>query len=819
MCTAMNNPDHATILIADDDPLFLMMLEQFLKTHQYNVVKAASGQEALSVFDQEKPDAVLLDGDLPDMSGIEVCQSIKGSPEGRSTPVIMVTAMSDEDFIDQSFKSGSSDYITKPIHWAVLKNRLTYLLQVKETTNALQVSEARKSAILNSTADGIITISESGAIIDINPSARSIFNVQPAAHNPEITHFIPDFHCLQTREKPVQNAVRMMAVRHNGNHEEHFPIEVTSSKVLHSQQVLYTLTVRDISDRIAHEEAMTLASSVFNNTSEAIIITDANNQIHSVNPAFCKITGYTEEEVIGLSPAILSSGRHSADFYQKMWEQLKTAGSWQGEIWNRKKNGETFPEWLSINTVRNVETGEVLRYIGLFSDITERKKYEEDIWYQANYDALTDLPNRTLFSEKLKEAIIRQKQEQRAFALMFIDLDRFKEVNDTLGHSYGDLLLLEAARRLQNVVGQNNLVARLGGDEFTAIIDQTNSASQLEQLAERIVSELRKPFKLNDQELSYISGSVGITFCPGDASDLETLLKHADMAMYRAKEAGRNTYRFFTEEMNEHALRRMHLEEELRRAIKNEDFTLYYQPKLDLANHQIYCAEALIRWEHPEKGIISPADFIPLAEETGLINEIGLLILEIACKQLRQWKDKSSAIEKVAINISSCQLEKPAHFFQALEHLLEKYELSPENLKLEITEHLLMGKNDEVIAQLHHQRQSGLCVSIDDFGTGYSSLSYLQIFPLDELKIDQSFIRNLSIDDKNRTLVQAIITMGHALGMKVVAEGVEEKAQLDFLIETGCDLIQGYYLGYPMTASSLERWLEDRLCRSGCDIL
>ena len=517
-----------------------------------------------------------------------------------------------------------------------------------------------------------------------------------------------------------------------------------------------------------------------------------------------------EEEVIGQSPALLSSGRHEPSFYHDMWQELKDKGSWQGEIWNRRKSGEVYPEWLSINTVKKPETGATIRYIGLFNDITQRKKYEEDIWYQANYDALTDLPNRTLFNAKLKEALVRQKQEDRPFALMFIDLDRFKEVNDTLGHSCGDLLLLEVAKRLQNIVGQNNVVARLGGDEFTAIFDQTDDVRELEQLAERITSELRKPFEINNEELNYISASVGITLCPMDALDMESLLKHADMAMYRAKEAGRNTYRFYTDDMNSHAIHRIRLEEELRQAIKQRQFILHYQPKLDLISGELTSVEALIRWQLSEDDLRLPADFIPLAIDTGLIKEIGSLVIEEACCQLQQWQKNGSSIKQVAINVASSQLEDVDAFFHHFDATLLEHNLKKEQVKIEITEHLLMDKNDQVVAKLHEQREQGLTISIDDFGTGYSSLSYLQVFPLDELKIDRSFVQDLSDNGKNKTLIKAMIAMGHALGMSVVAEGVEEQSQLDFLLESGCDVVQGYLLSRPVNAQHLDIWLNER---------
>lgn len=804
------------ILLVDDDPVFLMMLAQFLNGHHYETLNASCGIEALRVFKDSKPDAVLLDGDLPDLSGIDVCKMLKKLPNGDTTPVIMVTAMNEEQFVDNAFQAGASDYITKPIHWAVLKNRLSYLLQVKEATSALQFSEARKSAILNATADGVITVTEQGDIIDLNPAAQQIFCLDSASPHLHISGLIPSVMALIQNYSADSGTTELKAIRYNSEHPqgERFPTELSCSQIWQNKTPLYTLTIRDISAREAHEEAMRLASSVFNHTSEAIIITDHENRIHSVNPAFSKITGYSEAEAIGHSPSLLSSGRHDDDFYDQMWLTLKEEGSWQGEIWNRRKNGEIYPEWLSINTVRNSETNEAVRYIGLFSDITQRKKYEEDIWYQAHYDALTDLPNRVLFSAKLQEAIVKQKQEALPFALLFIDLDRFKEVNDSLGHSFGDLLLLEAAQRLQAVVGRNNVVARLGGDEFTAILSGLNRVEEVEHFAEKITSELRKPFILNGEELNYISGSVGITLCPNDAKDMETLLKHADMAMYRAKEAGRNTYRFYTEEMNQHAMHRIHLEEELRQAIKAQQFQLYYQPKLNLVTQEVNCVEALIRWQHPTKGIVPPMTFIPLAEETGLINEIGFIVLELACQQLHRWREAQLPIKQIAVNVSSVQFDEPEVFFARFDQILAKYQLNKNDIKIEITENLLMKQNQQVISQLNQHREHGLTVAIDDFGTGYSSLSYLQVFPLDELKIDQSFIRHLDDSPRNKTLVQAIIAMGHALSMKVIAEGVEDQSQMDFLLANGCDVAQGYLLSKPASATELETWLKQHLSKA-----
>ncbi|OPX54847.1 PAS domain S-box-containing protein/diguanylate cyclase (GGDEF) domain-containing protein [Oceanospirillum multiglobuliferum] len=804
------NTEYKKILLVDDDPVFLMMLAQFLNGHHYETANASCGIEALRLFQEFKPDAVLLDGDLPDLSGIDVCQMLKKLANGDTTPVIMVTAMNEEQFVDDAFQAGASDYITKPIHWAVLKNRLSYLLQVKEATTALQFSEARKSAILNATADAVITVTEQGDIIDLNPAAQQIFCLDEASPHMHISGLIPSVMTMIQNYKSESGITELKAIRYNAEHPqgERFTTELSCSQIWQHKTPLYTLTIRDISTREAHEEAMRLASSVFNNTSEAIIITDHENRIHSVNPAFSKITGYSEAEAIGHSPALLSSGRHGDDFYEQMWQTLKTEGSWQGEIWNRRKSGELYPEWLSINTVRNTETHEAVRYIGLFSDITQRKKYEEDIWYQAHYDALTDLPNRLLFSAKLQEAIAKQKQEALPFALLFIDLDRFKEVNDSLGHSFGDLLLLEAAQRLQQVFGRNNVVARLGGDEFTAILSGLHTVGEIESYAEKATRELRKPFILNGEELNFISGSIGITLCPNDAKDMETLLKHADMAMYRAKEAGRNTYRFYTDEMNQHAMHRIRLEEELRHAIKEQQFQLHYQPKLDLITQQIVCVEALIRWQHPEKGMVSPMDFIPLAEETGLINEIGFIVLELACQQLQTWRANDFSIKQIAVNVSSVQFEEPEAFFARFNQILAEHQLSKNDIKIEITENLLMKQNEQVINQLNQHRDHGLSVAIDDFGTGYSSLSYLQVFPLDELKIDQSFIRHLDDAPRNKTLVQAIIAMGHALNMKVIAEGVENQSQMDFLLANGCDVAQGYLLSRPASASELEVWLK-----------
>jgi diguanylate cyclase (GGDEF)-like protein/PAS domain S-box-containing protein len=561
---------------------------------------------------------------------------------------------------------------------------------------------------------------------------------------------------------------------------------------------------RDITQRKRLEEESELAGRVYQSSSEAIMVTDAGNRIVSINPAFSAITGYSREEVLGRNPSLLKSGRQDAAFYADMWNTLLTTGRWQGEIWNRKKNKSIYPEWISMGIIRNPD-GSVRNHLALFVDITERKQSEELIWSQANYDQLTQLPNRRLFADRLGQEVRKVHRTEHQLALLFIDLDRFKDVNDTLGHQAGDVLLIEAARRISACVRAADTVARLGGDEFTVILPEITDTAHIDRVAQAIVSSLEMPFVIGGNT-AYVSASIGITVCPGDGEDVETLLKNADQAMYQSKGEGRNRYSYFTPALQKKAVDRSSMAADLRLALSLKQFRLHFQPIVELATGKVFKAEALIRWMHPEKGMINPADFIPLAEETGLISDIGDWVFEEAIIWVQRWAKLIEFDFQISINKSPVQFQDAPTRDYWLQHL-NKLGLSGKNVNIEITEGLLLEENARVADKLLKFRDAGIQVSIDDFGTGYSALSYLNKFDIDYLKIDQSFTRQLAPDSNDLALSEAIIVMAHRLGLKVVAEGIETEQQRELLRKAGCDFGQGFIFSKALPPEEFEAYL------------
>ncbi len=555
-------------------------------------------------------------------------------------------------------------------------------------------------------------------------------------------------------------------------------------------------------------EDLQLASLIFGNSSEAMTVTDANGIILAVNPAFTAVTGYEQAEVKGLKTSVLSSDLHDRSFYEKMWHSLQESGAWQGEIWNKKKNGELYPEWLTINTVYNSD-GQPHRRVALFSDLSAQKESEKLIWQQANLDPLTNLPNRTMLYDLLNSTMCEADFSGLPVALLFIDLDRFKDVNDSLGHHQGDELLQEVAKRISHCVRQSDVVARLGGDEFTVVLKQISDTSSPERVAADIIAALSSPYTLDEGEVNYLSASIGISLYPNDAKDAETLLKNADQAMYMAKRQGRNRYQFFTPQMEDETRERIQLTSDLKTATQNQELAAYYQPIIDLQNHTIYKAELLIRWIHPQRGFVSPADFIPLAEETGIITEIGDWVFREAVQQVEQWRTRFDPRFQISVNASPIQFQDAEGTLSQWTGLMTAQGIQGDAISIEITENLMMESGDQVTAILQSFRNAGLNISLDDFGTGYSSLSYLRQLDIDFLKIDQSFVRNLSPDSSELSLCEAIIVMAHKLGIKVIAEGIETREQEQLLMQAGCDYGQGYLFSRPVPAGQFEDWYQD----------
>jgi len=590
---------------------------------------------------------------------------------------------------------------------------------------------------------------------------------------------------------------------------------------------LYIAPVLDDDDNITHyvsihndltelkeaEQRGRLASQVFENTTEGIVITSTEAKIIDVNPAFTLVTGYERDEVIGQNPNILNSGWQNQEFYKSMWDTIQNTGLWQGEIWNKRKNGEIYAEWLNISVVKD-EYGNAVNYVGQFSDITSRKRMEEGMHRLAYYDELTRLPNRSMLHENLRQCIAKAQRHGNKLALMFIDLDRFKIVNDSLGHHIGDLLISMVAQRLRGCLREGDFVARLGGDEFTVVLDNFSEQHDVAVTAQKIIDSLNVSFQLNDEEV-FIGCSLGIGFFPTDADTLEALLIVADNTMYQAKALGGNNYQFHTDNALKPAKERLNMENELRHALGQGELAVYYQPVVDLSSGTILGAEALLRWNHPQQGLLAPDRFIALAEETGMIVPIGEWVLRTVNAQSIDWFTALGYYPIIAVNLSVRQLLN-RNAMESLVELIGQATRSSICLDLEVTESILLDHGKSTFALLESLKANGVRLMLDDFGTGYSSLTYLQHFPLDGLKIDRSFISNLEKSPNDANIVKAIMAMANSLGLRVVAEGVETEYQRKFLVEQQCVEAQGYYFSQPVCAAEMTELLRQKVIdRSG----
>jgi len=592
-----------------------------------------------------------------------------------------------------------------------------------------------------------------------------------------------------------QSCEAMMVSR---GREAPFPAQLVSSRTL-DDSGLIVLTLQDVTNRWEADEQLRLAEQVFEYSPEAILVADGDGTILRVNPAFTLITGYGPEDAIGQNPRILRSDRHDAEFYREMWRSLAEDDHWHGEIWDRRKNGEIYPKWLCINTVR-LPHG-LTRYVALFADISERKAHEERIDYLARHDALTGLANRRLLEDRMGKLLVSARRGDQGVALLLIDLDRFKQVNDSLGHQVGDQLLVEVARRLNACVRSGDTVARLGGDEFVVLLAGIVDPRDVVPVAEKIRAALARPVDAG-AHLLHTSPSIGISLYPGDAADLDGLLQAADIAMYQVKAAGRNAWMFFESRMNDEIRIRHRLETDMRLALERREFQLHYQPQFDVGGGKVIAWEALLRWQHPEQGWIEPCDFIPVAEEIGVILPLGEWVLEEACREAVRWTHQRQGNERVAVNVSARQLEQAA-LADIVARVLRDTGLPAERLELELTESALMSNTPRVQQTLGRLKEMGVHLTLDDFGTGYSSLAYLSSFSVDRLKIDRSFMLDIESKPNNAAIILAVVALAKALGLEVVAEGVETCKQLAFLIESGCLKAQGFLYGRPMPAAAV----------------
>ncbi len=761
--------------------------------------------------------------------------------EGMSSPVICVNENVSLEEVSLKFKKdGVRHYVVTDDHGkqqgiisqtdVIKKHNFEFFLVLKTAGSVLKPtpplikstqSMAQASKLMHSSHSDAIRVEFPDESIGILTERDVVKALASLTLNPIVADYASRDLVTVNEHESLYQAKKIMlknGFRHLGviDHKNNLIGIINLTDILAGFRSTY---VEELKESLAHRDALLsdslkslgLAKKIIDNTQEGVITTDKYVVIQTCNAGFTRITGYTEEEVIGKTPAIISSGRHDKKFYNAMWQKINQHGFWQGEIWNRRKNGEIYPELLTITEIRDDETNEISNYAAIFSDISQLKNDEEEIKRLAFYDPLTELPNRRLLNDRLAQELALTGRSGKNGALFFIDLDHFKNINETLGHSAGDRVLAEVAYRLKICVNDCDTVARISSDEFVVILTELSGQIELacneaRYIAEKLQQEICRIYSIMNHKL-YISSSIGIAMFSENSGMPDDLLKQAGTAMYRAKESGRNMLQFFQHSMQEAVMERMLIEKELRHALDENQLSLYYQPQVDYQGNLIG-AEALIRWNHPQKGFIPPDKFIPIAEECGLIQAVGTWVLEQSFIHLRQWDKQQLHLPHLAINISPRQFYHD-DFMDILSRLAKQYQISPSRIMLEFTEGLLMNDVDAAINKIKQLKKLGYTFSIDDFGTGYSSLSYLKHLPVDQLKIDKSFVEDITKNEDDAVFVGTIIAIAQHMNLGVVAEGVESKMELDFLQENGCPCYQGYYFSKPLPDDQFfEHWLK-----------
>ena len=807
------------VLVIEDNPGDARLVEIYLRedaANPFRVSKAASLSEGLEILRSQAVDVVLLDLSLPDSFGMETLARLRVAS---SVPVVVLTGTSDEGLALEALRQGAQDYLVKGQGGGELVRRaIRYAIGRSQAEAKLRNSEARFRALFDNAGTGVVLSNPDGGYVHCNPAfcamvGYSDTELQSLSYH-DITH--PDDVVRHTAQREAMVVGTLDSyeltkryIARNG-HIVWARLTVTAVKEAIDGGVRYSVAVvEDVTERKRLEDHLRLAATVFENTGEGLFITDSTRHIIHVNPAFTVLTGFEIEDVLGKTPRVLSSGRHSPDFYDHMSEILARSGKWQGEIWNRRKTGEMFAEWLNIAAVRD-DQDQITNYVAVFSDITSRKQDEERLSYQANHDPLTRLPNRTLFQERLSRALTRANRAQSRVALLFIDLDFFKQVNDTLGHLAGDILLQQVAERLTACVRQGDTVARLAGDEFTVILEDIAEAHDCAVVAHKILISLATPFDLQGRE-AHISSSIGVALYPGDAGDPQSMVKLADAAMYRAKHQGRNACRFHSETINAQAFERLALENALRHAVERQEFVVHYQPIFDSHTGKVVAVEALLRWQHPEIGLVMPNQFLPLAEETGLILTIGQMVLDAVCLQAKAWIDQGHSRLRVGVNLSGRQFRAP-DLLENVAIALERANLPPGVLELDVPENCVTDKTQDAGGIFARAKTMGVDVSIDDFGSGYSSFAFLRRLPASTLKIDQAFVRNMVTETEDSEIITAIVAVAHGLHMNVVAPGIDSEEQMAALAKFDCDMVQGFLFAHPMPAPEMTEFLRRGQC-------
>ncbi|NOQ13279.1 MAG: EAL domain-containing protein [Methyloprofundus sp.] len=807
------------ILYLEDDIPLANLIKRKLERKGYHIELIADGLDCVEEVNRTQVDLLIVDYNTPGLNGLEVLKILQAA---HKMPLsIMVSGSHDVQIVIAAMKLGCSDYVIKEIdnYFDLL---LVSVEKVLEKKRLIKEKDLAEIALINSnqSLQRAQKLAKVGSWEYYPNEKTALWSEQeyinfdcPINEKPTYDKYTRYIH-PEDREKVEQQNAQLMVTKYPL--EMGFRLQLNDGTIRH----LHSLTeidsdsqgnikrifgiTKDITEEVTSAASLKQAATVFNNTTEAIFITGADNKIISVNPAYTKITGYQEYEVLEKNPNVISSGYHDKTFFENFWHELLHNGRWQGEIWNRHKNGTIFPVWQSITVIKDV-TGEIVQFVSIFNDISARKADEELIRYQANYDSLTGLPNRNLFLDRIDVALNKARRENKQLALLMIDLDRFKWINDTLGHKAGDVLLQETAKRLVNSVRHSDTVARLGGDEFIIIASELQHHSDVEMIAHKIFSSFKVPLLIESHEV-FISGSIGITIFPDDGDTVEKLQMNADNAMYSAKENGRNRFHYFTPQLQAKAERHLQIVSLLQQALDKNEFDIYYQPIIDCEQQKIVSAEALIRWHQPTLGFISPEEFIPLAEESGLIRPIGDWVVHRVAQDMQRWQESGLPAINISINKSVHQFSKNTCDKDWLA-IFTQHEIDIKRIIVEITESVFMETEHNYALNLANMQKQGMRISLDDFGTGYSSLSYLKRFPVDILKIDRSFISDMSENSSDAMLVELILSLANKMHIKVIAEGVENAEQLMFLKKHHCQYIQGYYYSPPLPHHEFEDFI------------
>lgn len=682
--------------------------------------------------------------------------------------------------------------------------------ELRNSQEQITTSSQKYSQLYEAAPVGFCTINRQNAVLECNLALSKLLKVEHGKllHHALIQYIhnadLPIFqHLLNNEHTDTEHQIRFIDDNKNLIHTL-VRFHLLAGSAYTDEKDSWLVVITDISDIQRMNIELQVRSRAMETTQEGVMITNNNLEICYVNPAFEATTGFSREQVLNKQPNVLQSGKHKPDFYRDMWDTLHKTGKWHGEIWNRRQSGEAYPEWLSISTIYD-ESQRPAFYVGVFSDITHEEETRKRLHQLAYYDSVTHLPNRHLFLDRLQQELSHARRHQGYFALLFMDLDRFKAINDTLGHTIGDQLLLEVGERLSQVLRDNDTISRMGGDEFIILLPNTKSLDDANRVAEKVLKTITNPFFLAGSQY-HISISIGISFYPNDGTDSETLIKHADIAMYQAKEKGRNNASAFSSDAKNKFSERIILEHDLRDALNEERLDIYYQPQYDVNSGDYMGVEALLRWHHPTKGFIPPSEFIPIAEESGLIVNIGYWVLRTASKQYVEWKKNDFDVKKISVNLSPHQfLQKD--LTQRIQSILEETGMPSSALGIEITESAAMPHFDHSVEVLKSLGQQGVTIYIDDFGTGFSSLSHLRHLPIDILKIDRQFINELPDNPDDVAIAEAIIGMSNTLNLEIVAEGVETQSQLDFLKKHGCQFAQGFLFSKPLPANELVKLL------------